>query len=85
MRDKRFGLGRRLQVPQWVVVQGKLGRTQARHRQLRQHHLRHADRLPVHHHGGLDHHTLLRQYTVVPVLSALPANLPVTKHVHVMQ
>ena len=39
-----------------------LGRTEPRHHQLRQLRPRHADRLPVHHHGGLDRHHVRRKY-----------------------
>lgn len=44
---------------QYLKVLGSLGGTKQRHHQLRQHRLRHAHRLPVHHHGGLDCHIVL--------------------------
>ena len=44
-----------------VAVQARLGGTQTRHHWVRQHRLRHAHRLPMHHHGGMDVRPLLRQ------------------------
>ena len=40
-------------------VHGSLGGTKLRHHQLRQHRIRHAHCLPVHHYGGLDCHIVL--------------------------
>ena len=44
-------------------VRGEVGGPQQRHHLIRQHRLRHADRLPVRHHGGLDQHPLLGEQT----------------------
>lgn len=44
-------------------VQTRVGWAQARHHQLRQLRLRHADGVPVHHHGGLDGRAVLGTQT----------------------
>lgn len=53
------GDGPRAAVPERHGVQARLGWAQTRHHQLRQLRLRHADCVPVHHHGGLDRRPLL--------------------------
>ena len=77
------GLGRRLHVRKRVVVQGQLGGSEARHRQLRQHHLRDAHRLPVHHDGRMDDRPLLRTYrrSVLNILDPLLATQTAAKGV----
>ena len=44
------------------VQGGGVHRSQVGHHQLRQHRFRYAHRLPVYHHGGMDHRALLRQW-----------------------
>ncbi len=44
---------------------GEVGGAQLRHHVLWQHHLRHVDCLPVHHHGGVDAHIVLGKMSLL--------------------
>jgi len=74
--EQSVGAGRWIHVSERVEVQTQVGRSETRHRQLRQHHLRHVDCVPVHHDGRVDHCPLLREYNSLMLKTSVVISRP---------